>query len=576
MANRIIISITLLLSLLSTSFAQQKLVLDFVKKDSSDYSLPKSQDFDSKISLVNYLDNLVDDYVQQGYLLAGVDSLQKDSLSYTAYFYRGEKIQFSALRKGNLEEDVMKAIAFEQFIRKKKKEFSDFLLLRNRVLSYYENKGYPFATVRFDSVEVQNNEITACLMVEKNSLFIIDSLVNRGNAKISSYYLQEYLRIREQDVYNESEIRKISRRCKEIPFVQTKKDFEISFSDGKAKILLYLDEKKASSFDGILGIQPSNDVPVKIVLSGDLRLQLLNSLGKGESIKLHWRKLDVQTQDVKAKFNYPYLFTLPFGLDYDFKLYKQDTSYISVYNDIGVQYFFSSMHYLKFFVKNNQSFMLNTGGLEYLSSLPDYADVRVNMPGLAYSNNVYDYLYNPRKGYRWLFDIGIGVKNIKENSDVNPQLYENIKMKSYQLAAELDADVFLPLLKRSSFMFRLQSAFMHSDQLFQNELFRIGGLKTLRGFDEESIFASMFAVFTTEYRFVLEKRSYLSAFFDYAYYENYSMNKAIIDRPFGFGVGFSVDTKAGIFTINYALGKQFDNPILFKSAKIHFGITAVF
>jgi hypothetical protein len=54
------------------------------------------------------------------------------------------------------------------------------------------------------------------------------------------------------------------------------------------------------------------------------------------------------------------------------------------------------------------------------------------------------------------------------------------------------------------------------------------------------------------------------------------MNKAVIDRPFGFGVGFSVDTRAGIFTINYALGKQFDNPILFKSAKIHFGITAVF
>ncbi len=562
--------------LLSTSFAQQNLVLNFVKIDSTDYSLPEKQKFDSEITLLNYLDDIVDDYIQQGFLLASIDSLHKDSLRYTAYFYRGEKISFSVLTKGNLDEDALKAIGFEQFKRKRKKQFSDYFLLRNQVLSYYENNGYPFATVRFDSVEVENNEITACLMVEKNSFFIIDSLINRGNAKISSYYLQEYLRIREQDVYNEAEIQKISQRCKEIPFVQKKKDFEISFSEGKAKVFLFLDEKKAGSFDGILGIQPSNDIPVKIILTGDLRLQLVNSLGKGENIKLHWRKIDVQTQDIKAKFNYPYLFKLPFGLDYDFKLYKKDTSYISVYNDIGIQYFFSSMHYLKFFVKNNQSFMLNTSGLEYLSSLPDYADLSVNMPGLAYSNTVYDYLYNPRKGHRWLLDIAMGVKKIKENSAVNPQLYEDIKMKSYQVAAELDADIFLPFQKRSAFMFRLQSAIIHSDELFQNELFRIGGLHTLRGFDEESIFASMYAVFTTEYRFILEKRSYLSAFFDYCYYENYSINNAVIDRPFGFGVGFSVDTRAGIFTINYALGKQFDNPILFKSAKIHFGITAIF
>jgi len=48
------------------------------------------------------------------------------------------------------------------------------------------------------------------------------------------------------------------------------------------------------------------------------------------------------------------------------------------------------------------------------------------------------------------------------------------------------------------------------------------------------------------------------------------------DNPFGFGAGMSFETKAGIFSIMYALGKQFDNPIDMKSAKIHFGIISTF
>ena len=50
--------------------------------------------------------------------------------------------------------------------------------------------------------------------------------------------------------------------------------------------------------------------------------------------------------------------------------------------------------------------------------------------------------------------------------------------------------------------------FYIGETMFQNELFRIGGLKTLRGFDEESIFASVYSIFTLEYRFILEQNSY--------------------------------------------------------------------
>ena len=113
--------------------------------------------------------------------------------------------------------------------------------------------------------------------------------------------------------------------------------------------------------------------------------------------------------------------------------------------------------------------------------------------------------------------------------------------------------------------------------IFENELFRIGGLNTLRGFDEESIFASGYSIVTLEFRYLLEQNSYLYVFTNDAWYENKSSSASIReDIPYGFGAGISFETNAGIFSINYALGAQNGQTPLLKSAKIHFGFVNIF
>ena len=51
----------------------------------------------------------------------------------------------------------------------------------------------------------------------------------------------------------------------------------------------------------------------------------------------------------------------------------------------------------------------------------------------------------------------------------------------------------------------MEAADLQSENMFKNELFRIGGLKTLRGFDEESITASFYNIATLEWRFLFEQ-----------------------------------------------------------------------
>ena len=64
-------------------------------------------------------------------------------------------------------------------------------------------------------------------------------------------------------------------------------------------------------------------------------------------------------------------------------------------------------------------------------------------------------------------------------------------------------------------------------------------------------------------------------FYDQAIYEDRS---AVYykDHPFGVGLGFSIGSKIGIFSINYAIGKQLTNPFDLKQGKVHFGYIAYF
>jgi hemolysin activation/secretion protein len=112
--------------------------------------------------------------------------------------------------------------------------------------------------------------------------------------------------------------------------------------------------------------------------------------------------------------------------------------------------------------------------------------------------------------------------------------------------------------------------------LFINELFRIGGIRTLKGFDEQAIFASTYLIVNTELRYLLQQNSNVILFWNGAYYRNSVRSPVLTDRPYGFGAGFNFETGAGIFSIFYAVGKEFNNPIDFNKAKVHFGFVNYF
>ena len=160
--------------------------------------------------------------------------------------------------------------------------------------------------------------------------------------------------------------------------------------------------------------------------------------------------------------------------------------------------------------------------------LPQYIDVSTSNIGIDYQFNNTDYRFNPRRGN----DLGItfsgGLRRIKENTNITSlktdingndfnfsSLYDTLQPKVYIFRLKGYATHFFKMSRQSAIKASLQGGWVQSKDIFKNEIFQIGGYKILRGFDEESIFATYYAVSTLEYRFLIGLNSYLFGFTDF-------------------------------------------------------------
>jgi outer membrane protein assembly factor BamA len=523
------------------------------------------------------LEKVTDYCREKGFLTATIDSTREKGDTLWAYLNAGAVYQWARLSAGNASEAACNYSGFrEKIFRNRALDPRQFSKLMQKLLHYYQNSGYPFAKIGLDSVQITENSIQALLRVQTGDIFLVDSLNYRGEARISNRYLQNYLGIRPGDIYQEDQMKAINTRLREIPFIQVYRPSDVYLVGRSALVRLYLNEKKASNFSGIVGVLPNSSQEGKLVLTGEASLRIRNGLGRGEAIDAEWRRLQVATQSLNAGVSWPFLFNTPFGFSGTFNLYKKDTSFISIQPNIGIQYLMRGTDYLKAFYEARNSSLLSTRGLANISVLPDFADIGTSLYGLEFSITRLDYRFNPRKGYKMITRASAGRRKIRKNAGVNPSVYDALELNTIQINSMIDADVFIPLFRRSTFNAGLLANWMESPALFENELPRIGGINSLKGFNEESIFASSYAIINLEYRYLFEENAYMFAFVNGAWYENRAVNRNLSDLPYGFGAGISFETKAGIFSISYALGSERNNPVQLRAAKVHFGINSLF
>lgn len=529
--------------------------------------------FSDSLQRKRVLNEILAELQKVGFLTASFDHLENDTSQnlLKAKLFLGLKYQWANLKSHQLSDDILIKSGYrERFFTNETFSISAYAKLVSKILKVAENSGYPFARIGLDSVKIQENKISANLKLDKFKRISIDSLQISGTNKISSQFLQNYLDIQIGSFYDESKIKAISQKIKNLKFVRESKPFKIYFYNNKAILYFFLKDVNVNQFNGIVGVFPNAQNSGKLRLTGDLQLSLQNSLKRGELLDFNWKSIQQGTQELKINLAYPYLFNMPFGSDLDFQLFYRDSIFLQIYSRIGLQYIYAADNYIKVFFEQRNFNVLNDNLIGIQNDSTNYADIVGNIYGLEFKIQRLNQIQNPTKGF--LAKISLGLGNRKIESNINPgENNPNPSQTSTQYQFEWLVSKYFPWNKRFVTALDFQGKVLLNDQIFVNELYRFGGFKTLRGFEEEVLLAAQFGVLNIEQRILLDNNSYFFAFWNGAYYKNPTIIPSKEDTPFGFGAGLSFQTKSGIFSLIYALGKQKNNPIQFRSAKVHFG-----
>lgn len=521
--------------------------------------------FKDSLAVIQFLQNIQIKAVKKGFILSSFDSIHFKNSEVFVHFTLGDKlneihlsytkedIQFLK-QKGNLKEKQLANIPFQA---------GELAKIMRLLYQSGVNNGYPFTKITLDSILFEGNSIHAKLLLNKGELYRIKQIHIKGDSLLSKQMISSLIRIKEGDLFSDANLASISRHIKQVNHLQEIKPHEILFTKDGVELFVYVKSNPISSVNGVLGLQP-NPITEKLAVTGELSLKLVNVFHKSEMMQLNWRSIQPGTQSLNSGFNYPYLFKSPFGIDAAFNLYKKDSTFLEIKAQLGIQYQLAGGSFLKAYYQNNGSSILSGAS----SSTLNFSTVRTSAYGLSFLRKELDYIPNPSSGYMLLTDVAIGNRNARkaDTSDI-------ITTTTFRMSAQFNW--FIPLAKRHVLRFGVNAETYYAPEIYENERFRFGGLTSLRGFNEDELFATTKVILTVEYRFLVDLNSHAFAFFDQGMYENTSTTYER-DFPFGFGAGFSFGTQLGIFSISYGIGKQFDNPVLLKNGKVHFGYVAYF
>ncbi|HSB93403.1 MAG TPA: BamA/TamA family outer membrane protein [Flavitalea sp.] len=549
--------------------------------------------FQTVVDADQYIRHIPEILGKKGYGTASVDSVSIDTSVAAVFLFVGELYNWSEIKVDSADRSLLLQAGLNSASwRGRKFDMERLEIEKQQLLGFLENNGYPFARVELDSVFFAGSELTGKLKVTRGPLYKIDSVRNLGNARISSDYLQRYLGIPPGSVYKKQKLEAVSRRLSELPFLSEKQPWNMTLLGTGSVLNLYVEPKKSSQVNVLIGLLPSNQQleSNKLLVTGEANINLKNALGSGETIGLNWQQLQVKSPRLNLVYQHPYLFKSPVGLAFNFDLFKKDSSFVNINLMLGAQYSIDASQNGSVFIQSISSNLLtiDTMQVKQTRQLPPQADINSINLGFSYDIWTTDYRLNPRKGNEFSVTTSAGTKNVKKNAVImglvdesDPDfdfstLYDTVKLKSYQFRIKAIGSHYFPLARVSTLKASVNAGWFGSENIFRNELFQIGGYKLLRGFDEESIYASAYAVGTAEYRYLMARNSFLFVFSDAGWVDNKMAKTSTAGVYIGLGGGMAFETKAGIFNISYAVGKRDDTNFNLRQSKIHLGYVNYF
>lgn len=439
----------------------------------------------------------------------------------------------------------------------------------NAIKTELSNRGYPFATIQLVDIKKDENGYSADISIDKGPKIIFDTVYLIKQVTTRKSYIEQALFIQRGQLYSEQSFQSIEKAISRLPFLSLNQPPDIAFENGLATVYLDLKEDNTNRFEGILGILP-NQSSGDVLITGFLDLKLNNLLKTGKSFAFNWNRFASQSQAVALSYSNPLLLGSRLSFDLTFNLFKQDTTFLN--QNFGLQigsYLGDLASWRVGYERANANLISATSQSTIRENLSAY---QTDMYQIGLANNDYDSDFGFDKGWKIGFNAAVGQKRIIQNPNIDQDFYDTIKIKTNIFNLGWRGKYQITLIKQLALHHEVSTGFIFNDQVLNNEMYRIGGLTSLRGFNENFYFASRHALSRLELRQYFERQSYFMLIYDQLIYKNNFQS----DNPYGLGVGFTLASTNSLFNFVVAIGNSKDTSLDFSNAKIHFGYTSQF
>lgn len=488
----------------------------------------------------------------------------------------GEKFEWLNLRLGNIDPQLLVKAGIDLWqYQNRPVNINNLKVLFENLLTASENQGFPFASVKIDSLERQGQKLSGALDLNLGPLITFDTLKITGDSRTKRLFLARFTQINPGEPFSQKRVNNGIRQIKNLPYLKWSSEPELSFQNEEATLYLPLSDRRINSIDGIIGLLPNELEGGRMLVTGQFDLALYNVAGRGRNYELNWQRFNQFSQSLQLSALEPLVLGSAIDIKADFSLLKEDTTFLNRDFRLSFGYRVGSGTYVKVFSGRQAGDLLAVANLSFATSLPQVGDFRFNNYGLGIEKSWLEDRFFPRRGALLDFELSIGNKTILVNTAIPANLYEGMDLKTLQYTMRGSLEKYFYWNARWGLFSRFSAGIMDNPNLFVNDLFRMGGLRSIRGFNENYFFADKYAFINFEPRYYFDTYSYFMIFADVGRLNN-RLQQLPLDYPISAGLGFSLETASGIFNFIYALGGSNTQEFALNFSKVHFGYTGRF
>ncbi len=329
----------------------------------------------------------------------------------------------------------------------------------------------------------EKKHLLADLKIKTEKKRQLNDIIIVGYTKFPEGIRRNIARQYKKRPFNQENLKQLNDNFKSLPFVNQLKYPEILFTKDSTKVYVYLEKTRANRFDGFIGF--ANEENTGSRFNGYLDLLLNNALNTGEKFNLYWKSDGKKQTTFNIGTELPYIFKTPLGIKADLRIFKQDSTFQNTTTSLNLGYYFRYNSKVFLGHQSSESVDIQNTNNSFIS---DFSNAFWTASYEFTDFNPDDFLFRERTGLNLKFGAG----NRKSKLEAVDQYF-----------VQLDAHHNFYLNKKNSIAVKNQSFYLQSNNYIINELYRFGGINSIRGFVENSLQANLFSGLMAEYRYTL-------------------------------------------------------------------------